>query len=88
MMTTALRSCSLALGLALTGSFATRVQAVDAYTDPVGYYTLNIVGASDNVMSLPMVRDAVFAGTVGGGINPTGFNALAGHFSPGWTDSQ
>ena len=88
MKNAALRSCSLALGLALFGSISTRVEAVDAYTDPVGYYTLNIIGGSDNVMSLPMVRDAVFSGTVGGGITATGFDALAGAVSPGWTVSQ
>jgi uncharacterized protein (TIGR02597 family) len=88
MKKTALRSCSLALGLMLSGSLANRAEAVDAYTDPVGFYTLTIAGSSDNVMSLPMVRDAVFAGTVGGNITATGFDALAGTVSPGWTASQ
>lgn len=89
MTNTALGHRSLALGLALIGSLAANVKAVDAFTDPVGYYTLNIVGGSDNVMSLPMVRDAVFAGTVGAGtINPNSFTALAGTVSPGWTASQ
>jgi uncharacterized protein (TIGR02597 family) len=88
MKTTALRSCSLALGLALAGSFATRVQAVDAYTPPVGFYALPIPGGTDVGMALPMVRDAVFAGTVGGGITATSFNALAGQVSPAWTVSQ
>lgn len=88
MMNSALRSCTLALGLAVLGSFATPAKAVDAFTDPVGYYTLNIVGASDNVMSLPMVRDAVFAGTVGGNITATSFDVLAGQTAPGWTANQ
>jgi uncharacterized protein (TIGR02597 family) len=35
-----------------------------------------------------MVRDAVFAGTVGGGITANSFNALAGAVSPAWTASQ
>lgn len=77
------------LGLALVGFTANRAEAVDAFTDPVGYYTLNIVGASDNVMSLPMVRDAVFAGTVGNGaIGVNNFSALAGTVSPAWTAAQ
>lgn len=88
MKTTALRSCTLALGLALSGSIATKVQAADAFTDPVGYYTLEIAGSSDNVMSLPMVRDAVFAGTVGGNVGAAGFDALAGTNAPGWQVDQ
>ena len=88
MKNAALRSSTLALGLALFGSISARIEAVDAYTDPVGYYTLTIQGGSDNVMSLPMVRDAVFSGTVSGGITATGFTALAGTQSPGWTASQ
>jgi uncharacterized protein (TIGR02597 family) len=88
MKKTALRSCSLALGVALIGSFVASTHAETATTDPVGYYTLPIQGASDNVMSLPMVRDAVFAGTVGGGITSTGFNVLAGQVAPAWTAGQ
>jgi uncharacterized protein (TIGR02597 family) len=91
MKTAALRFKTLAAGLVLTGSFITTLKAVDAYTDPVGYYTLGITGASDNVMSLPMVRDAVFAGVADNGTTPfteNSFTALAGTASPGWTANQ
>lgn len=89
MKTVTLRSCSLALGLALMGSFAPRVEAVDTFTDPVGYYTLTIQGASDNVLSLPMMRDAVFTGTVGSAtITANTFGVVSGTSSPGWTASQ
>jgi uncharacterized protein (TIGR02597 family) len=91
MKTTALRFRTLALGLAMSGSIAASLEAIDAFTDPVGYYTLSIQGASDNVMSLPMVRDAVFSGVVDNGVNAftaNGFDALAGTASPAWTANQ
>lgn len=80
---------ALAFGFAFISVLASRVDAVDAYTDPVGFYTLNIVGASDNVMSLPMVRDSVFSGAVGTGtISQNVFTAVSGSASPGWAASQ
>jgi uncharacterized protein (TIGR02597 family) len=89
MKKTALRSCSLAIGVALIGSFVTSANAqTTSTTDPVGFVNLPIQGASDNTMSIPMVRDAVFAGTVGGGITDNSFNVLAGSVSPAWTVSQ
>jgi uncharacterized protein (TIGR02597 family) len=89
MKITALRSTSLALGLALIGSLSARVTAQStATTDPVGFYTVPIVGGTDNVISLPMIRDAVFVGTVGGAITANSFDALQGAVSPAWTVSQ
>jgi uncharacterized protein (TIGR02597 family) len=90
MKKTALRLSSLALGLALTGMIAPSGFAVEATTDPVGYYTIPFSGASDNVLSLPMVRDAVFAGTVDTSTPATAssFTAKAGSVSPGWTVNQ
>jgi uncharacterized protein (TIGR02597 family) len=88
MKTTALRFRSLALGLTLTGSITVSAFAIDTFTDPVGYYTLTLVGASDNVVSLPMIRDAVGVGSVSGGITATGFTAVAGAVSPNWTPNQ
>jgi uncharacterized protein (TIGR02597 family) len=89
MNTTALRLRHLALAAIFTGSVVTVAQAqTTAYTDSVGYYTVNIIGGSDNVLSLPMVRDAVFAGTVSaapGSITANGFTALAGASSPNWS---
>jgi uncharacterized protein (TIGR02597 family) len=90
-MNTTLRLRPFALALALVGSIATLstpVQAQSATTDPVGYYTVTIVGGADNVLSLPMVRDAVFAGTVAADAGDTNFTALAGSASPGWAASQ
>lgn len=94
-MNTTLRLRPVALALALAGSIATlattKAQAQSATTDPVGYYTITIAGGTDNVLSLPMIRDAVFAGTVASGagnVTATGFTALAGSSSPGWTASQ
>jgi uncharacterized protein (TIGR02597 family) len=57
----------------------------------VGYYTVTIVAGADNVLSLPMIRDAVFAGTVASGagaVTASGFTAVAGTSSPGWTAHQ
>jgi uncharacterized protein (TIGR02597 family) len=89
MNTTTLGLRSLAAGLVLAGTISVpQLSAVDAFSDPVGYHTLSIVGASDNVMSLPMVRDAVFTGTVGGAITATSFNVLAGQTPPTWTADQ
>jgi uncharacterized protein (TIGR02597 family) len=88
MKNTALGSRSIALALTLFSVLPSAVQAVDAYTDPVGYYTLTIKGSSDNVMSLPMVKDAVFAGTVGTVTNGTSFTVLAGQAAPSWTANQ
>jgi uncharacterized protein (TIGR02597 family) len=89
MNTTALRLRHLALAAIFAGSVASVAQAqTTAFTDPVGYYTLTITGGADNVMSLPMVRDAAFAGTVasgGGSITANSFTALAGASSPNWT---
>jgi uncharacterized protein (TIGR02597 family) len=91
MKTTALRFRTLALGLAMTGSIAASLEAIDVFTDPVGYYTLSLQGASDNVIALPMVRDAVFNGVVDNGVTPfeaNKFDVLAGTISPGWTANQ
>jgi uncharacterized protein (TIGR02597 family) len=88
MKTTALRFRTLALGLAMTGSIAASLEAIDVFTDPVGYYTLSIQGASDNVMSLPMLRDAVFSGEVNTPFTANSFDVLAGPLSPGWTANQ
>lgn len=78
-------SYTIALSLAFAAALASPAKALEANSDPVGYYTLNLVGASDNVMSVPMTRDAVFAGVVDQ--TPVGqntFNALAGAVSPAW----
>lgn len=86
MNTTALRLSPLALAALLVGAGVSQAQTT-AFTDPVGYYTLNVTPASDNILSLPMVRDAEFAGTVASGagtITATGFTALAGTVSPNW----
>jgi uncharacterized protein (TIGR02597 family) len=86
MNTTALRLSPLALAALLVGASVSQAQTT-AFTDPVGYYTLNVTAASDNILSLPMVRDAEFAGTVASGagtITATGFTALAGTVSPNW----
>jgi uncharacterized protein (TIGR02597 family) len=91
MKTTALRFRTLALGLAMSGSIAAPLEAIDAFTDPVGYYTLSLVGGADNVVALPMVRDAVFNGVVDNGATPfteNSFDALAGTAAPGWTANQ
>jgi uncharacterized protein (TIGR02597 family) len=88
MKTTALRFRTLALGLAMTGSIAASLEAVDVFTDPVGYYTLSIQGASDNVMSVPMTRDAVFTGVAKAPLAANSFDVLAGPISPGWTANQ
>lgn len=93
MNTTALRLSPLALAAVFAGSVLAPIssQAQSATTDPVGYYTVTIVAGADNVLSLPMVRDAAFAGTVASGtgtITATGFTAAAGAVSPGWTASQ
>jgi len=94
-MNTTLRLRPVALALALAGSIATlattKAQAQSATTDPVGYYTVTMAANSDTVLSLPMIRDAVFAGTVASGagnITASGFTALAGSSSPGWTAHQ
>ncbi len=88
MNTTALRLSPLALAALFVGSVSAVSQAqTTATTDPVGYYTLSFTGATDNVASLPMIRDAAFAGTVASGagtITATGFTALAGTVSPNW----
>src|SRR5688572_32711567 len=89
MKKTALRSCSLAFSVALIGSFVAPLNAqTTTATDPVGFVNLTIQGASDNVMSLPMVRDAVFSGTVAAPIAANSFNVMAGQVAPGWTASQ
>ena len=73
---------------ALTASIALLVAPAfaqtTATTDPVGYYTLTAFGASDNAMSVPMVRDAVFAGPVNGSITATSFTVTGA----AWTASQ
>jgi uncharacterized protein (TIGR02597 family) len=80
---------SLAAGLVLAGTIAVpQLSAVDAFSDPVGYHSLSITGASDNVMSLPMVRDSVFAGTVAGSITANSFTVNAGTNPPTWTANQ
>jgi uncharacterized protein (TIGR02597 family) len=80
---------SLAAGLVIEGTIAIpQLSAVDAFSDPVGYHTLPITGASDNVMSLPMVRDSVFAGTVAGAVTANSFNVSAGPTPPTWTANQ
>jgi uncharacterized protein (TIGR02597 family) len=87
MTTTALRLSPLALAALLVGTCISQAQVTTAFTDPVGYYTVNISGSSDNILSLPMVRDAAFAGTVASGagtVTATGFTALAGLVSPNW----
>lgn len=78
---------SVILGLALSGSLIPGVDAVEAFSDPSGVCTLTLVGGADNVMSVPMVRDAVFEGSV----KEVGSNAmtvLSGQVSPGWTAAQ
>lgn len=78
---------SVILGLALSGSLIPASDAVEAYSDPSGVCTLTLVGRADNVMSVPMVRDAVFEGSV----KTVGANAmtvLSGQVSPGWTAAQ
>jgi hypothetical protein len=81
---------SLAAGLVLAGTIAIpQLSAVDAFSDAVGYTTLNIVGPNtDNIMSLPMVRNSVFAGTVAGSITANSFNVNAGVTPPTWTANQ
>ena len=88
MKTTTLSLRALASSLALLGLSAAPTFAIDVFTDPVGYYTLSIQGNSDNVMSLPMVRDAVAVGTVQGSITANSFNVLAGQSAPTWTAGQ
>ena len=83
MKTTALRyAISAGAAIALT---ATSFAQTTATTPPVGYYKLAIQGASDNIMSLPMVRDAVFSGTVGASVSDFGFDVLSGTASPNWS---
>jgi uncharacterized protein (TIGR02597 family) len=55
-----------------------------ATTDPVGFITLNVSGASDNAMSVPMVRDAAFAGAVNGSITANSFTVTGA----AWTADQ
>jgi len=88
---TALRPRNLALALALVAAIPTASGVESATTEPVGYYTVTITAGADNVLSLPMIRDAVFAGTVSSAANSVssnGFTALAGTSSPGWTVNQ
>lgn len=89
MKTTALRFSPLALAAIMALAAPVASQAQSAATDPVGYYTVTLKGGADNVISLPMMRDAVFAGTVAtGGVQAQGFVATAGPNPPGWTASQ
>ena len=87
-----MKTFTLGLPLAaaiLVGSFYSTAQAqTTATTDPVGFYTIAVAGASDNLISVPMVRDAVFAGTVAGSVAAASFTVNAGSTSPNWTASQ
>lgn len=91
MNTTTLRLRPIALAAIFAASVVssgTSFGQTTATTDPVGYYTLSAAGASDTVLSLPMVRDAVFAGTIDSGvgnITANSFRALAGTVSPAWS---
>ena len=55
-----------------------------ATTDPVGFITLTASGASDNQMSVPMIRDAAFAGPVNGSITANSFTVTGA----AWTVDQ
>lgn len=67
---------------------AAPVQAqTTAFTEPVGYFSLAISPSSDNVLSLPMMRDAVFGGNIAtgpGNVTASSFKAVVGSSSPGW----
>jgi uncharacterized protein (TIGR02597 family) len=56
--------------------------------NPVGVYSLTIAGASDNVLSAPMVRDAVAVGRVAAPVGASSFSVTNGASGPGWTPSQ
>lgn len=64
-----------------------------ASSDPVGFHVLSIRGASDNVLSVPMERLPVFAGTVQSATATT-LTVAAGHsqggapVSPAWNSDQ
>lgn len=76
------------VALVLAASASSVFAQTTATTEPVGYYKITLAGASDNLISIPMARDAVFAGTVGGSITSSSFTVLAGASSPNWTASQ
>lgn len=83
------RISTLAVAALLAASVSPSIHAqTSATTDPVGFYKITLAGASDNFISLPMARDAVFAGTVAGSITANSFTVNAGSGSPNWTASQ
>jgi uncharacterized protein (TIGR02597 family) len=81
-ITLELKKVALAASIALLASPG--IAQTTSVTDPVGYITLNALGAADNVMSVPMIRDAVFAGPVNGAITATGFTVTGA----AWTVDQ
>ena len=86
------RSIALAFLAACVGASVMFAQT-PALTDPVGFHMLSIRGASDNVLSVPMERLPIFAGTVQSA-TAAALTVAAGHsqggapVSPAWDAGQ
>jgi uncharacterized protein (TIGR02597 family) len=74
-------------GAILYALASSSVSGQSATTDPVGFYTLPATGGADNVLSVPLHRDAVFVGTIASFTANT-LSVAAGAGSPGWTPNQ
>jgi uncharacterized protein (TIGR02597 family) len=89
-----LKSRSIGLGfIAVRLGASVAFAQTPAITDPVGFHVLSIRGASDNVLSVPMERLPIFAGTVQSATATT-LTVAAGHLpsgapvSPAWSADQ
>src|SRR5436190_8278888 len=87
------RSAVIAICLGVGARISSMLAQTPVVTDPVGFHTLSIRGASDNVLSVPMEQLPIFAGTVQSA-TPTTLTVAAGRsqggaaVSPGWNTNQ